>query len=352
MTDVFVDSFVHTLGERKVEVHESAAAGRLVSRPQDLQEAGFRLHHICEPATTSYDLARRVTAELADSGRLGRIDAIVYASCLPGNAGGDDPRAWEADRDVKHLMDFPASRLQAEFGLRNAVVFGLDQQACTAMLGSLRLAGALLRAEEDWERVLCVTADRFPEGALYEQAYNLISDGAAACVVSRRPAAFRIVTAHQITNGGLGRAGDDETVGSYFSYTHRLVRETLDRAGLTPADLDWVVTQNTHATAWQILARLLGVDFDRVCFSSLPDVGHVISADTVVNLCELLATGQVRPGARIALVMAGFGLNWQCVLLEATPAVAGVRPGPGPSFSAPAPRPDRCPSDAHPMRTA
>jgi 3-oxoacyl-[acyl-carrier-protein] synthase III len=51
---------------------------------------------------------------------------------------------------------------------------------------------------------------------------------------------------------------------------------------------------------------------------SLPDIGHVISADTIVNLSALLASGRVRPGQRIALVMAGFGLNWQGAVLEAT----------------------------------
>ncbi|WP_438297463.1 3-oxoacyl-[acyl-carrier-protein] synthase III C-terminal domain-containing protein [Streptomyces sp. HUAS TT7] len=321
MTEVFVDSFVYALGERKTLVHESAADGRLVSDPQDLESAGFRWHHMCAPTTSAYDLAKRVTGQLAQSGRLGEVDAIVYATCLPGNANAGDHGQWERSRDVKHLMDFPASRLQADFGLSKAVVFGLNQQACTAMLGSVRLAAALLRAEPEWERVLCVTADRFPEGATYEQAYNLISDGAAACITSRTPGAFRLVTAHQITNGGLGQAGDDETVGSYFAYTHRLVRETLERAGLTSADLDWVVTQNTNDKAWQILARLLGVPYEKVFFSSMPDVGHVISADNIVNLAELLAGGQVRPGQRIALVMAGFGLNWQCLILQATDAV-------------------------------
>jgi 3-oxoacyl-[acyl-carrier-protein] synthase III len=106
-------------------------------------------------------------------------------------------------------------------------------------------------------------------------------------------------------------------VGSYFSYTHRLMTETLARAGMTVGDLDWVVTQNTNDKAWQILCRLLGIDFDKVWFPSMPDVGHVISADNVVNLAQLAAVGRVRPGQRIALVMAGFGLNWQCVIVEA-----------------------------------
>lgn len=319
MADVYVDGFVHSLGETKSHITDSAAAGRLLSAADDLADAGFQWHHVCEPATTAYDLARAATVQLSDSGGLaGGADAIVYATCLPLNGNAGDPGEWERSRDVKHLMDFPASRLQADFGLDRAVVVGLNQQACTGMLGSLRLAGALLAAEPDWERVLCVTADRFPDGSIYEQAYNVISDGSAACVVSRAPTAFRLVTSHQITNGGLSDATDDETVGTYFSYVHRLINQTVARAGLRAADIDWIVPQNTNRKVWQILARLVGVDHERVWLPSLPDVGHVISADNVINLSSLVASGQVRAGQRVLLLMAGFGLNWQAVILEAT----------------------------------
>jgi 3-oxoacyl-[acyl-carrier-protein] synthase-3 len=320
--DVYVDHLAYALGDRKLHVTDSEAAGRLLSPAADLADAGFRWHHVCEPGTTAYDLARAATVQLTGGALAGGVDAIVYATCLPLNANMGDDGAWRRTRDVKHLMDFPASRLQSDFGLDRAVVVGLGQQACTAMLGSLRLAAALLAAEPGWRRVLCVTADRFPDGARHEQAYNLISDGAAACVVSREPAAFRLVTAHQITNGGLAQAGDDETVGTYFSYVHRLIEQTLDRAGLAAAELDWVVPQNTHRTAWQILARLAGIDHARVWQPSLPDVGHVISADNIVNLASLVGSGQVRPGQRLLLLMAGFGLNWQSVVLEATEALA------------------------------
>ncbi|WP_162907819.1 3-oxoacyl-[acyl-carrier-protein] synthase III C-terminal domain-containing protein [Allorhizocola rhizosphaerae] len=312
MDGLYAGSFAYALGAHKRHVRESAGAGLLRSAPEDLESAGFRWHHLCGPDETAYDLARAAVAEIAERGELGHIDAIVYATCLP----AEWPHANGPIRDVKDLMDFPAGRLQAEFGLSRAIVVGLHQQACTGMLGALRLAGALLSTEPQWRRVLCVTADRFPAGAFYEQAYNLISDGAAACVVGRDRAPCRLLTVHQISNGGLARAGDDETVGTYFAYTHRLVREAAARVGTAPSALDWVVTQNTHEKAWQILARLLEIDHDRVWSPSLPDAGHVISADVIVNLSALLASGKLQSGQRVALVMAGFGLNWQAAVLE------------------------------------
>src|SRR5262245_21198776 len=108
------------------------------------------------------------------------------------------------------------------------------------MLGAVRIGAALLRAEPETARILCVTADRFPAGARYEQAYNLISDGGAACVLSREACGFRVLACHAIANGALALAGDDEVVGVYFTYTHRLVSETLARARVAIAHLDWI----------------------------------------------------------------------------------------------------------------
>lgn len=307
---VYVGPLGYALGERRSDVHTAALTGRLRSDPDDLLDAGFKWHHRAAPGTTPYQLGAAAVAQLGEVA----ADAIVYACCLPANAGGSTQP--DARGDIKPMLDFPAARLQADLGLDGAIVVGIDQQACTGMLGSIRMAAALLATEPDWRQVLCVTADRFPAGAVYEQAYNLISDGAAACLVGRQPSRLRLRTVHQISNGGLGRAGDDETVGLYFGYTHRLVRETLARIGLTPADLDWVVTQNTHRSAWQILSRLLEIDAEKVWAPSLPDVGHVISADVIVNLSELLESGRLHTGDVVALVMAGYGLTWQCAVLE------------------------------------
>jgi 3-oxoacyl-[acyl-carrier-protein] synthase-3 len=243
------------------------------------------------------------------------IDAIVYATCIPENGSLGDRAAFEKSGDVRYLMDFPASRLQSELDV-DAPVVGLNQQACTGMLGALRLARNWLSGEPQAQRILCVTADRFPRGARYEQAYNLISDGAAACIVTRAPASFRIVACHQITNGALALATADETLGSYFSYSKLAIEQTLHRAGLGIADIDWIVPQNTHRDAWRILSSLIGFPHERVTTESLPSVGHIISADNVANLCALRERVGSLTGTRLLLTMTGYGSNWQCVILE------------------------------------
>ena len=312
--NVYLHDPVYALGDTTFSVEESAAAARTFSSAATLREAGFAAHHVCAPQTGVQDLAARTALQLGE--RLDTISTLIFSTCLPANGNIGSVHEYHQTRDVKHLMDFPASRLQAACGLLDTQVIGLNQQACTGMLGGIRLARALLLAETDADDILCITADRFPADAVYEQSYNLISDGGAAVVVSRIERGFRIAGCHQITNGALVQASDDEAVGSYFNYTHRLVQESLARVNLAIADIDWIVAQNMNIKAWQILARLLSFDPERVYFGSLPEVGHVISGDNVINLKRLDESEAIRSGEKLMLLMAGYGMNWQSVILE------------------------------------
>lgn len=314
MKEAYINHLSFALGDRVATVEESAESGRTLSRAASLREAGFRRHHLCDSKSTAYDLARRSVEEIKKE--LGEVGAIIYSTCIPSNGNVGEEKKFRESRDVKYLMDFAGSHLQSDFGLEKAMVIGLTQQACTGMLGALRIAKMLLATEREIQRVLCVTADRFPEGALYEQAYNLISDGAAACVVSDAPEGFRMLAGHGITNGAMALASDDETVGSYFGYSHRIIQETLAKAGLQLSDIAWIVPQNTNIKASQILSRLLKFDHERFYYPTIEEVGHMISGDNIVNLRRLVEEGKVRPGERVLLFMAGYGLNWQCVILE------------------------------------
>jgi len=312
--EAYVGSFAAAFGSQRASVEESAEAGRLISPKEALLEAGFRQHHMCADDESAYDLAVRCVDGMGSD--LPRVDAIVYANCLPQNANAGSPAEFDATGDVKHLMDFPASRLQAHLHADDSLVIGLTQQACTGVLGSLRIAKMLLATEPGVENVLCITADRFPPGALYEQAYNLISDGAASCIVSRQPGPYRLLSCHSLTNGALAAASDEETVGTYFNYTHRVIVECIERAGLSVQDIDWAVPQNLSSKAWQILARFLGLSMERVHMGTLASAGHMISGDNILNMMDLDRTQKVEPGARLLLTMAGYGLNWQSVILE------------------------------------
>jgi len=314
MTNAYVNHLSFALGDDTNTLEQSAQNGRLLSEAAALKDAGFTQHHICHPRTSAYQLAKAAVQQIQS--HLQDIGAIIYSTCIPTNGNLGSQQEFERTKDVKHLMDFPVSHLQTDFNLSNAAVIGLNQQACTGMLGSLRLAKALLSSEPELKQVLCVTADRFPEGALYEQAYNLISDGAAACIVSSQPNGFRLLACHAETNGAMSFASDDETVGSFFNYSHAAIQTVLKKAGITIDDVTWIIPQNTNRKAWQVLSNLLRFDFQKVYFPTLPQAAHVISGDNIINLICLLQEQKVQAGDKILLFMAGYGLNWQCVVLE------------------------------------
>jgi len=315
VTGVFISNLASALGSRMQTVEQAEQNRQLYSPAIVLRGAGFATHHLCEGDEGSYELAARAfSASAIDAAS---VQAIVYATCLPMNGNTAVAADFARSGDVKHVMQFPASKLQAEFGMQDAFIIGLNQQACTGMLGSLRIARNLLLAEDDIENVLCVTADRFPQGARYEQAYNLISDGAAACRLSRTKGDFRLLDVHHISNGAMVGATDDETAGSYFNYTARLVGEILQRNDLRITDIRWVVPQNTNRLAWEILFRLLSLAPEQAWFPTIETAGHVISADNIINLASLQSSEKLQRGDRILTFMAGFGSNWQCALLEA-----------------------------------
>ena len=319
--DVYINSVAYYLGPKTMNVDDSAAAGTLLSTADALKEAGFDTHHTCPPDVSAYDLAYGATRALAETlpannASLHDCDAILYSTCLPLNGSIGSSEKYSSSRDVKHLMDFPASHLQADFEMTNAMVLGLNQQACTSMISTLRVAQALLLTDKHIGQVLCLTSDRFPPGALYEQSYNLISDGAAACLLSHEPEGYRIIGCHHITNGAMAQASDEETAGFYFNYTHQLISETLNRYSLVIEDIQWIVSQNTNLKAWQILASLLHFDHKRVLAPSMADVGHCISGDNIINLKYAESLNCIEPGDKVLMTMAGFGLNWACIIME------------------------------------
>jgi len=315
MEDVYISHLASALGKLTQTVEDAEAAGQLLSAAGALRASGFESHHRCAADENAYTLAAAALRNSAIEPE--RIDAIIYSTCLPLNGNTCPTATFAASRDVKHVMQFPASRLQADFGMHRAFIVGLNQQACTGMLGALRIARNTLIAESGVNRVLCITADRFPDNAIYEQSYNLISDGAAACLVSREPQGYRLIDVHHISNGAMVNASDDETVGSYFSYTCNLVQEALQRADMALSDVRWVVPQNTNRKAWDILSRLLGLEPQQAWFPSMATTGHVISADNIINLAALCESDALEPGDRVLTFMAGYGSNWQCALLEA-----------------------------------
>ena len=312
MRAVYLHDLSPVLGQQRLSLEDSAAAGRLRSRPQALRDAGFACHRLALPSESAMDLAHSALSPLAASHR--DAGALVLACTLTPQL------VREPTREVTQHLGLGGARLLAGLQLQRAFVAGVTEQACTSALGALRVARGLLAAEPDLSPILACAADRLPEGVTLEQGFSPLSDGAAACVVSTQARGYRLVAFHAVVHGALAGADDDQAMGRLFPVANALVRDVLARAGKAPRDLARLVPPNFPVAAARILARSLEIPEELASSPTLADAGHVMSCDPLLSLAEIERRGELRSGDLVLLLAAGYGLTWQAALLERMPS--------------------------------
>ena len=248
------------------------------------------------------------------------IDALLWVSALP----QAHQRASAAAAAPESLAAFcyQASWLQETLGLDQAFVSGVAQQGCAGMFTVLRQARALLLAEPDMSHILCVGADALPATSSREILYNVISDAAAAVVVSRGACPYRWVGYHQISKGYYWDVPlrQSEIIAAYFPTAAITIRKVLQQYALNPQDIDWVIPTGVNATSWPILMRLCGIPEERL-YQPRCRFGHTIAADSFLILEESRASGALRPGQKLLLFAYGFGSSWAALILETTDSI-------------------------------
>ena len=283
---------------------------------------GFDHARVAEAGEGAFQLAREASAAaLHDAGLVpADIDVLLWASALPENHL--QPSAFTGS----HLARFnsAASRLQEELALDRAVIHGIAQQGCGGLFAALRTGRALLLAEPGLRHVLCVGVDALPPGCPREMLYNVVSDAAAAVVLSRDPTpdSLRWLDAQVVSKGYYWDvpARQKEIIASYFPTSRLVIGELLARNGLTGPDIAHLVPTGVGADSWPILAQLCGIPTDRIR-PAAGSFGHTIAADNLLHLAALRASGGIRPGDRLLLFTYGFGSSW-CGLLLGQPAVS------------------------------
>lgn len=301
-------------------VRELAAAGLLRSEPEVLERFGFAQVHVAE-RESPFDLA------LAAAERLLREWAVDPASVgLLVWGGAPSPDAFAPGSGELSVEDgaapdrfrFPATRLQWELGLDEAMVLGVDQLACTSLFGAVRVARALSLAE-GIDRALCVAAEFHPAEAGREALLNCTSDAACAVLVERAGERNRIVAATQVTKGYYWDTGAlrEEVVASYFPTARHVVARTLERAGWAPEEVDWVIPHNVSRRSWEILLGLVRLPRARLWDANIARNGHTLAGDNFINLRDALDSGAVRPGERLLLFSYGYGAHWTALAVEA-----------------------------------
>ena len=301
-------------------IRELAADHALESDSGMLERFGFGRVHVATDETP-YGLAlaagtQLLAEEALDPATIGLLlyggtpSAMAFASHA--NAEQGAASLCTADR-----FRFPATRLQYELGLENAAVLALDQLACATLFGAVRVARAMMAAE-NIDRALCVASEFYPLLAGREAIYNCTSDAACAVLLERGGTRNAIAGAATITKGYYWDAAAmrEEIVASYFPTAVHAIKRTLDSAHWCPDDVDWVIPHNVSVRSWEILLRLAGLPKARLWSKNVAAHGHTLAGDNFINLRDAMAEGAVRPGDRALLFSYGYGAHWTGLALE------------------------------------
>ncbi|MEU4895163.1 hypothetical protein AB0B12_20160 [Streptomyces sp. NPDC044780] len=201
------------------------------------------------------------------------------------------------------------ARLGQRLRLPAAEHLALSGRDCGNLAPALETASALL-ATGRYERVLLVLADRARAGRrVMASGLSVFSDGAAACLLTRRPPAAGPVLRVEAVAGRTAVRPDDDPARQGVLTTARLASDSvaalLDVSGLTWEDVTQVVLPNYRPTAQRFLTAALGVPAGRLSLGPVTDIGHCFSADPLLTVGRRAAAGALAAGD--VLLTAVFG---------------------------------------------
>lgn len=281
-----------------------------------------RRHFAAEGQATSDMGLRAARAALDKAGLLpDDIDGIVLATSTPD-------------------FTFPASATMIQHGLGMTHGFAYDVQAvCAGFVFALANADAMIRGGMA-RRVLVIGSETFSRIMDWTDRGTcvLFGDGAGAVVLEGQEGSGtngdRGILASDLNSDGqyrdllyvdggvstTGTAGQLRMQGNLvFRHAVEKLAKTahiaLDKAGLTPDDVDWLVPHQANARIITATAQRMGLPMDKVVLT-VADHGNTSAASIPLALSVADGQGRFAPGDVIVTEAIGGGLSWGSVVLR------------------------------------
>ena len=284
--------------------------------------SGIERRHFAAEGQTTSDLATRAArAALADAGiEANAIDAIVLATST-------------AD------LTFPsaATMVQANLGMTGGFAFDL-QAVCAGFVFALSTANALIVSGQV-KRVLVIGAETFSKLMDWSDRGTcvLFGDGAGALVLEadEQPgtATDRGILATDLhsdgrfkdllyVDGGVStgttghlRMQGREVVRHAVEKLAETAHASLEKAGLTADDVDWIVPHQANIRIIEATAKRMQIAMDRVVVT-VQDHGNTSAASIPLALSVGRDRGQIKRGDLLVTEAIGGGLAWGSVIIR------------------------------------
>jgi 3-oxoacyl-[acyl-carrier-protein] synthase-3 len=280
-----------------------------------------RRHFAAEGETTSDLAANAARAALADAGVSAEdVDAIVLATST-------------AD------LTFPsaATMVQAAIGMTRGFAFDV-QAVCAGFVYALSNASALI-ASGQADKVLVIGAETFSRIMDWTDRSTcvLFGDGAGALLLEAQTGEGttddRGILATDLNSdgrykdllyvdGGVStqstgylRMQGNQVFRHAIEKLARTAETSLERAGLTNDDVDWIVPHQANIRIIQGTAKKMNLPMENVVVT-VQDHGNTSAASIPLALSVGKQRGQIKPGDLIVTEAIGGGLAWGAVVLR------------------------------------
>jgi len=280
-----------------------------------------RRHFAAENETTSDLAAHAAKDALADAEMAASdIDAIVVATSTPD-------------------LTFPsaATMIQAKLGMEKGFAFDV-QAVCAGFVFALANANALIVSGQA-KTVMVIGAETFSRILDWEDRGTcvLFGDGAGALILSAEDGAGtnddRGVLATDLNSDGRHKdilyvdGGVSTNSTGYLRmegkevFRHAVEKlaqtahKSLDKAGLSGDDVDWIVPHQANIRIIKGTAKKMGVPMERVVVT-VQDHGNTSAASIPLALSVGKDNGQIKQGDLLVAEAIGGGLAWGSVVLR------------------------------------
>lgn len=280
-----------------------------------------RRHFAAEGETTSSMASAAARAALNDAGLTAAdIDAIIVATST-------------AD------LTFPsaATMVQADLGMEQGFAFDV-QAVCAGFIYALSNANALILSGQA-ARVLIIGAETFSRIMDWTDRATcvLFGDGAGALILEAQegtgsPKDRGILSTDLNSDGrhkdllyvdggvSTGTTGYLRMQGNQV-FRHAVEKlastatKAMERAGVAPQDVDWIVPHQANIRIIQGTAKKLGLPMENVVVT-VQDHGNTSAASIPLALSVGRSRGQIKEGDLIVTEAIGGGLAWGAVVLR------------------------------------
>ena len=288
-----------------------------------IERTGIKARHVAAEGETTRTLAVAAARKALDHARLvpEDIDLIIVATSTPDKTFPATATQVQADLGITRGAAFDVQAVCSGFvyGLTIADNFIRGGQAkCALVIGSETFSRIL-----DWnDRTTCV----------------LFGDGAGAVVVrsgaGQGTNEDRGILQCQIHSDGRyvdklhvdGGPSTTKTVGhlrmegrEVFKHAvtniASVMAETIAKAGLVPADIDWFVPHQANRRILEGTARKLGISEDRIVIT-LDQHGNTSAASIPLALDAAVRDGRIKKGQLVLMEAMGGGFTWGAVLVR------------------------------------